>query len=156
MVFTVPGGFDRMRWFGRGPHENYPDRNRSAMLAVWERDLDECPYLVPQEFGLRTDCRWLELIDRSSGQRIRIEAASAPLHISATRHTPDELFAAANVADLTPRGDVVVCVDAAHRGLGTASCGPDVLPRYLLPAGRYDFAYRISRAGGRSGKGLRA
>jgi len=146
VIFTVPGRFDRMRWFGRGPHENYPDRNSSAMLAVWEQDLEQCPYLVPQEFGLRTECRWLELIDRWSGRRLRIDARSAPLHISATRHTPDELFAAANTADLIDRGDVVVCIDAAHRGLGTASCGPDALQQHRLAAGRYDFAYRLSRA----------
>jgi beta-galactosidase len=39
---------------------------------------------------------------------------------------------------------VVVHVDAAHRGLGTASCGPDVLDEYRLPAGRYELAYRVS------------
>ena len=52
-------------------------------------------------------------------------------------------FAAANDVDVRERDEVVVCVDVAHRGLGTASCGPDVLPQYRLPAGRYEFAYRI-------------
>ena len=61
VMFSVEPRFTRLRWFGRGPHENYPDRNRSALLGIWEGEPDECPYLVPQEHGLRTDCRWFEL-----------------------------------------------------------------------------------------------
>ncbi|MGD9996444.1 MAG: glycoside hydrolase family 2 TIM barrel-domain containing protein [Ilumatobacteraceae bacterium] len=145
VMFSVPARFARMRWFGRGPHENYPDRNRSAMLATWEGPLDELPYLVPQEYGLRTDCRWFELIDPMSGEVLRIEAVTPrSVHVSATRHTPADLFAAASASELRPRDEVVVCIDAAHRGLGTASCGPDVLPQYRLRPGRYDLAYRVS------------
>jgi beta-galactosidase len=145
VLFTLPARFSHMRWFGRGPHENYPDRNRSAMLGIWDAPIDELPYLVPQEFGLRTDCRWYELIDPTSGEVVRIDAIRPrALHVSATRHLPGDLFAAATVGALVRRDEVVVCVDAAHRGLGTASCGPDVLEPYRLPAGRYDLAYRIS------------
>ena len=143
--FTVPERFGRLRWFGRGPHENYPDRNRSAMLGVWEADPDDLPYLVPQEFGLRTDCHWFELVDPESGEIVRLDVVTPrSLHVSATRFAAAELFDAATATDLTPRPDLVVCVDVAHRGLGTASCGPDVLPQYRLPAGRFEFAYRLS------------
>jgi len=144
-MFAVPARFDRMRWYGRGPHENYPDRQSSAMLGVWEGPLDTLPHVVPQEFGLRTDCRWFELIDSTSGEVLSIEAVEpVSLAVSATRYTPNDLYAAANDVDVRERDEVVVCVDVAHRGLGTASCGPDVLPQYRLPAGRYEFAYRIS------------
>jgi beta-galactosidase len=75
VTFELARGFDRVRWYGRGPLENYPDRNRGAVLGVWEADVDEPPYLVPQEFGLRTDCRWFEFIDprpvASSGSTAR-------------------------------------------------------------------------------------
>jgi beta-galactosidase len=144
VTFRVSGRFDRMRWFGRGPHENYPDRSRSAMLGVWEADLDELPYLVPQEFGLRTDCRWLELIDPASGERIRFDEFSTPLHCSATRYDDGELYRAETSIDAAPADHVVVHLDLAHRGLGTASCGPDVLPRYRLGAGRFELSYRVT------------
>ena len=52
------------------------------------------------------------------------------------------LLAAANECELVP-GELVVCIDVAHRGLGTASCGPDVLDGYRVRSGRYEFAYRI-------------
>lgn len=145
VTFPVPPRFRRVRWFGRGPHENYPDRNRSALLGVWEQDPDEQPYLVPQEYGLRTDCRWFELVDPDRGDVVRIEAQRpSALHVSATRHTPHDLFAAPTATELVARDHLVVCVDVAHRGLGTASCGPDVLDRYRLGPGRYEFAYRVS------------
>ena len=62
----------------------------------------------------------------------------------ATHHTPADLFAATHELDLVPRPELIVCLDSAHRGLGTASCGPDFLPRYRLGAGTFRFAYRLS------------
>ena len=58
VTFSLPASFRSMRWFGRGPGENYPDRNRGSLVGIWQGPLDDPPYLVPQEFGLRTDCRW--------------------------------------------------------------------------------------------------
>jgi beta-galactosidase len=144
VTFTLPPRFDRLRWFGRGPGENYPDRLRGSMLGIWESGVDECPYLVPQEFGLRSECRWFEFIDTASGQVVRLETLGDPLHVSATYHTAADLFAAATVSELHGRNELIVCVDAAHRGVGTASCGPDTLPQYLVPAGRCTFGYRLT------------
>ena len=143
--FSLPGRFHELRWFGRGPHENYPDRNASAMLGVWTGNPDTPPYLVPQEFGLRTDTRWLECIDSLSGDMVRVDVIEpVALHVSATNFHSEDLFVAANQADLWPRDELVVHLDVAHRGLGTASCGPDVLPQYRLPAGDFSFSYRLT------------
>ncbi|MEX1105327.1 MAG: glycoside hydrolase family 2 TIM barrel-domain containing protein [Ilumatobacteraceae bacterium] len=145
VTFALPAGFDRVRWYGRGPFENYPDRNAGSPLGVWEGPPDESPYLVPQEFGLRTDCRWIELVDTTSGQVVRIDALQpGGLAFSATHCTVGDLYAAATDTDLSPRPELIVHLDAAHRGLGTASCGPDVLPQYRLAAGTYDVTYRIT------------
>ena len=154
--FVLPGRFQQLRWFGRGPGENYPDRNAGSPLGIWTAAPDEAPYLVPQEFGLRTDCRWFECIDPSKRSTLRIDVleASTPLttrasgpavmQCSATHFTADDLYAATTQTELTPRRELIVHLDVAHRGLGTASCGPDVLPQYRLAAGRYRFAYRLS------------
>ena len=148
--FSLPARFRQLRWFGRGPHENYPDRAAGATLGIWHGAPDTSPYLVPQEFGLRTDCRWFDCIDPRSGDVLRMQVVRPTahyvpvLHCSATHSTANDLFRAATATELTPRRQLVVHLDAAHRGLGTASCGPDVLPQYRLPAGRYRFAYRLS------------
>ncbi len=142
VTFALPPRFRIVRWFGRGPYENYPDRNSGAALAVWEREPDEPPYLVPQEFGLRTDCRWFECIDPKTGVAVRVEAESpGALHCSATRFTADDLFVASNAEQLVPRAGLVVHADLAHRGLGTASCGPDVLPDHRIVAGTYELSW---------------
>lgn len=144
VVFTVEARFTRLRWYGRGPHENYPDRNRSALLGIWESTVDALPYLVPQEFGLRTDTRWFELADPDRGDTIRVSALRTPFHWSAVRHTAAELFAAAHRSDLALNPRLVVSIDAAHRGVGTGSCGPDALPRYRIGPGRYELSYLVS------------
>jgi beta-galactosidase len=144
VTVTLPAEFDRVRWHGRGPHENYPDRNRSATDGVWEGAPDRSPYLVPQEFGLRTDCWWVELRSSTTGRVVRIDTLGAPFHVSATHHSADDLYRAITATDLVPREELVVHLDAAHRGLGTASCGPDVLDRYRLGAGRYELSYRVT------------
>lgn len=144
VVVRLPIRFELVRWLGLGPHENYPDRNRSATLGVWESTIDELPYLVPQEFGLRTGCRWLEVIDPTSGERIRFDEFSSPLDCSVTRYEDAELYRAETSIDAEPADHVVVHLDVAHRGLGTASCGPDVLPEYRIGPGRFELAYRVS------------
>jgi beta-galactosidase len=145
VTFTLPAGFEQLRWFGRGPFENYPDRNSAAMLGIWEGAPDEPPYLVPQEFGLRTDCRWFEFIDASRGRAVRLDVLTPhALHVSATHFTADDLYRATTETELRPRPELVVHVDVAHRGLGTASCGPDVLAQYRVSPGTHRFAYRLS------------
>jgi beta-galactosidase len=142
--FALPPQFTHVRWFGRGPHENYPDRNASAMRDVWAREPDELPYIVPQEFGLRTDCEWIEFV--AQDRTLRIDALSpATLHFSAVHHTPLQLFEALDVTQLERSKDLVVHLDVAHRGLGTASCGPDVDPCYEVAAGTYEFSYVVRR-----------
>lgn len=116
------------------------------MLGIWESDLDELPYLVPQEFGLRTECRWFELLDRTSGRSVRFDRFSSPLHCSATRYDVAALHAAGHSVDLAPGDRVVVHLDVAHRGVGTASCGPDTLPAHRVGSGRFRFSYRIRAA----------
>ncbi len=144
-TFDVPARFQQVRYYGNGPHENYPDRKASAMLGVWSGSPDELPYLVPQEFGLRTDCRWMELVDPQTGDVLRIEGDACVFHMSAIHHTADDLHAANDQIELQRRRALTVHLDIAHRGLGTASCGPDTVEKYRITAGTYTFAYVVSQ-----------
>ena len=144
VTFPVPPRFTHVRWVGDGPHECYPDRRSSAMYATWEGAPDELPYLVPQEFGLRTNCTRLDLVDPRSGDVLCVETQGNPFHFSATWHTAGDLFGAKDATELRRREHLTVHLDAAHRGLGTASCGPDTLAKYRISPGRYILEYRIS------------
>jgi beta-galactosidase len=143
--FPLPEGFTVVSWWGNGPHECYPDRESSAMLGVYTGEADELPYLVPQEYGLRTQCRWFEVSNPKTKEVIRIEAESVPLHMSAVPYTTQDLYQAADQTELIKRPYLTMNIDIAHRGLGTASCGPDVLPKYRIQPGKYLFAYVVSR-----------
>lgn len=142
MRLALPRRFTRLRWYGRGPGENYPDRRRGSLLGVWEGEPDPLPYLVPQEYGLRCDVRWLACTDPTTGETVWLRAMGPDaLHVGVTAHTAEELLAAASPANLPPSDRWWVHVDVAHRGLGTGSCGPRVAPQYRIPAGEHTFAF---------------
>ena len=61
--------------------------------------------------------------------------------------TVEDLYAAGHETDLRPRRGLVVHADVAHRGIGTGSCGPDVLDRYRIRPGTYRFSYRLITSG---------
>ena len=145
----VPG-LRRLVYFGRGPFENYSDRKTAADLGVWENTVagEYVDYVMPQEHGHHTDVRWLELSGPASAKRpatLRVEAAGA-LEFNASHFTAEDLYAARHTTDLKARPDTILYLDAAQRGLGTASCGPDTLSRYRLAAGRHAFGFVLSTA----------
>ena len=145
VTFELAPGFDRLRYFGRGPLENYPDRNRGAVLGVWESDVDEPPYLVPQEFGLRTDCRWFEFVDTATGAVVRLDVLDPDVdaRLGHPFHAPQDLYAAGHETDLRPRRGLVVHADVAHRGLGHRQLRPG-RPRPLPHPTRVRTASRIA------------
>lgn len=144
-VFETARPLPRAEWFGRGPWETYPDR-ATAPVGRYEAATDTLftPYLRPQESGGRSDVRWFTLTD-SGGTGIAIHL-DQPRQVSVTRYRAADLAAAAHHDELVPRDRQVVHVDAAHRGLGTASCGPDTLPAYLVGPGTYRWSWTLSTA----------
>ncbi|HET7026714.1 MAG TPA: glycoside hydrolase family 2 TIM barrel-domain containing protein [Candidatus Limnocylindrales bacterium] len=142
-VLEVVPGLERFEWFGTGPIETYPDRRRGGRLGRWASSVDEqyVPYVRPQENGGHAGVEWIALRDESGrGLRIRLDG---PRQVSATHFRARDLAAAAHDVELRPRAETVVHLDAAHRGLGTASCGPDTLPEYVVRPGTYAWSYTI-------------
>jgi beta-galactosidase len=139
LAWSLPAELQTVTWYGGGPGEAYPDSRRAARIGRFSRSIDDLqtPYVMPQENGRRTDVRWAELTD-SSGAGLRVEAlpsaGDAVFGLTVRRWTSADLDAARHPVDLVPGDRVRLTVDLAHRGVGTASCGPDVLPRYELPA----------------------
>jgi beta-galactosidase len=145
---TVPG-LEQLTWFGAGPHETYPDRKRGGLLGRWQGSVDDqaIRYARPQENGGHADVRWLELQD-AGGNGLRL-GLDVPGQASATHFRAADLDAARHDAEVKPVASTVVHLDAAHRGLGTASCGPDTLPKYLVGPGTYRWSWTIEPLGAR-------
>jgi beta-galactosidase len=142
-------GLERIDWFGSGPHETYPDRKRGGLLGRWQGTVEDqaVRYVRPQENGGHADVRWVELRDdQERGLRLSFDT---PSQVSATHFRAADLGAAKHDVELTPVAGAVVHFDAAHRGLGTASCGPDTLPQYLVGPGSYRWSWTIEPLGGR-------
>lgn len=141
---VLPAAMEQLEWYGRGPWENYSDRKRSAMLGLWRTTVteDHVPYIMPQECGNKTDVRWLRLHDGKGGG-VRFTGAPT-FEASASHFTAADLYAATHAPDLVPRPEVYLNLDHAQRGLGTASCGPDTLPKYRLKPGRYTLRFTMA------------
>lgn len=138
--FETVAGFRRAEWFGPGPWETYPDRCAGSPVGTHRAEIDDLftPYLWPQESGGRHGVRRFTLTGETNTLRVRLDE---PRQVSVTRYRAADLAAAAHHDELVPRAECVVHIDAAHRGLGTASCGPDTLPAFLVGAGTYRWSW---------------
>ncbi len=143
VVWNLAAGMDALAYHGRGPHENYSDRKSSAMIGIHEsRVADEYfPYEVPQETGHHCDTRWIEL-RKDKGDGLRFDFPRS-LEFNALPFSSGDLFRARHAKDLVPRPDNFLTIDAAHRGVGSGSCGPDTLLQYRLLKRRYSWQYRV-------------
>jgi beta-galactosidase len=139
----LEAGHEALTWFGRGPEETYPDRCRAGTIGHWSSTVtnQHVPYVRPQENGGHADVHWLEF-RQVGGRGLRIKL-DQPRQVSATHHRAADLAAATHREELIPRPQTIVHLDAAHRGLGTASCGPDTLARYLVPTGTHSWSWSI-------------
>jgi beta-galactosidase len=142
-VLELAPGLEQLRWFGSGPHETYPDRKRGGLIGVWSSTVTDqsVPYIRPQENGGHADVRWLDVTDAAGGG-LRIELAD-PLQVSVSHLRAAHLASATHDIDVRPVPETIVHLDAAHRGLGTASCGPDTLPQYLIAPGTYRWTWML-------------
>ena len=142
-VFETVGGLEVLDWYGQGPWESYPDRSAGAPVGHHSLPVDELftPYLRPQESGGRHGVRRFTLsAPDATGLAVEL---GAPSQVSVSRYRAEDLAAAAHHDELVPRPGCVVHLDAAHRGLGTASCGPDTSARYLIPPGIHRWMWTL-------------
>lgn len=134
LLLRLPVDLHQVEWFGRGPGEAYPDSRRAARVGRFDNSVDKLttPYLRPQDSGNRIDTRWVAFRD-SAGAGLRVDGIE-PFHFTAKRLLDDDLEAT-HRHELVRRDEIWVNLDHAVHGLGTASCGPGVLPAHQLRLG---------------------
>ncbi len=142
-LMHLPEGFENVNYFGAGPHENYPDRNRSAAISKYSTTVDDMfeSYVRPQDCGNRTAVRWASVTNHS-GVGLLIKAKNH-MNFSALHYTPLDLHKANHPYELTKRKSTILTVDMNQCGLGGGSCGPPPMKRYILPAEESEFSYSI-------------
>ena len=147
LQMPMPRSFETVEYYGRGPVENYIDRNHCADLGIYRQSVAEqfYPYIRPQENGTKTDIRWWKMLDQS-GNGIKIVAA-APFSASALHYTIESLDEGwskeqghsqeVDEADLTN-----LCIDKVQAGLGCEdSWGRIARPEYQVPYADYEFTF---------------
>ena len=158
--FIINKKYNNVKWYGRGPHENYQDRKTSSLVGIYEAKVSELyyPYIRPQENGNRTDTRWLIFSD-SEGKGIIIETEKT-FEFSAHHQLNDD-FDGGNVkyrkqatdlkrpimhtTDIVERPLINLNVDYKQMGVGgDNSWGRKPRKKYQIKADNYSFSYSIS------------
>ena len=149
MQLRMPKEFETVEYYGRGPVENYSDRNNSTRIGIYRQSVDEqfYPYIRPQENGTRTDIRWWRTLNIAScGLQI---TAEAPFSASTLHYSIESLDDGA-AKDQRHSSEVVkipqtnLCIDQAQMGLqGVNSWGGLPQPEYQLPYGNYKFTFTL-------------
>ncbi len=144
MQMAIPGEFDTMTWYGRGPHENYCDRNTAAAVGLYSGPVREqgYSYARPQENGNKTDVRWMTLTD---GEGAGILVVGMPMvSVSAWPYTMADLERARHINELPPRDTITVNLDDKQMGLGgDDGWGARPHPEYSLPCRPYSYRFRL-------------
>lgn len=152
MQLQMPRQYNTIRYYGRGPVENYIDRNSSEFLGIYENKVaDEYfPYVRPQESGNHTDIRWFRVLD-AKGRGLEFYG-NAPMEASALNYLTDDLddgpvkdkVVGRHSGDLAERPLTQVHIQQRQMGLGCVnSWGAWPLPEYLVPYKDYDFTFVI-------------
>ncbi len=149
MRWEMPVNFDNLKYFGRGPQENYIDRNHSAFVGIYESKVADqyFNYVRPQENGYKTDVRWFELRNEN-GMGLKI--SGDPVIGFSTLHNPIEDFDMEDLNDYRHTNDIVkkdgvfICTDLKQMGVGgDDSWGAQPMEKYQIPAKNYQYSFTI-------------
>ena len=132
MRMRLPKDYTQIRYYGRGPWENYPDRKRSSFLGIYESSLSdyETEYIHPQDNGNRCDIRWFEIA--SAKQKFHIDGCQ-PLCIRAWDYGEEDLTGVRHPNDIKRGSFVNLNIDLSIHGVGGADTwGKRTLPQYTI------------------------
>ena len=143
LTFRVADTYDQVSYLGRGDNETYADRGQSGKIGLYQTTPERMfhYYVTPQSTGNRTDVRWTKFTDRS-GEGIFVDS-NRPFQFSIVPFSDVLLEKARHINELERDGLVTVHLDAEQAGVGTATCGPGVLPQYLVPLKKQSFEFTL-------------
>ncbi|WP_235841663.1 glycoside hydrolase family 2 TIM barrel-domain containing protein [Confluentibacter sediminis] len=149
MEMILPKTFNTIAYYGRGPYENYIDRNYSAKVGLYNQTVSEqyYPYIRPQETGNKTDVRWLDL----SNNNIKLRVESNDLFgMTALHYLTQDLDDGLekhqrHAGDIKERDLTSFKIDYKQMGVGGIdSWGAWPMEKYLLKAKTYQYQFKIT------------
>ena len=147
LQMQMPQGFENIQYYGKGPHENYIDRIKSANTGLYQTtvtDMEAEHYVRSQSMGNHEGIRWVTITNESYfGLKI---SSKNQLSFSALHLTDNDLWSAEHDFSLNGirKPEVYVNLDCMQQGLGNATCGPWPLVEYMIPVNApISFSFRI-------------
>ena len=137
----LPRDFASVEYFGYGPYESYQDKHQASHLGVYAQAVDAMheDYLKPQENSSHGGCRYVTLTD---GAYSLTASSETSFSMNVSPYTQEELAEKKHNYELTKCGQTVFCLDYKMSGVGSNSCGPELLPQYRLE--EEEFAFRFT------------
>ena len=152
MQMRVSGTLRNVQWYGRGPQENYWDRNLGAAVGIYKSKVDDMwfPYVEPQETGNRTDTRWVSLTDddgfglKAIGMPL-LSFSAWPFRMSELEHEKAPVnIGHKHSAEVVSSDDITVNLDYRQMGVGgDDSWGAPIHKEFSLPAVPYEYKFRL-------------
>lgn len=137
-------GSEEIEYFGYGPHENYIDKRHSVRKSRYLTTIDDMfeNYVMPQENGSRYGTEWA-IVSNEQGMGLRFTGCPE-FSFNAAHFTPEDLSEAAHTYELNKRKETIVNIDYKMSGVGSNSCGPELLPQYRFDEKEFEFKLVIN------------
>jgi len=156
MQMRVIHALRHVEWYGRGPQENYWDRNLGAAVGIYNDSVDNLwfPYVEPQETGNRTDIRWVSFTNdqgfglKATGMPL-LNFSAWPFRMSELEHEKTPLnIGRRHSAEIVASDDITVNLDYQQMGVGgDDSWGAPTHKEFSLPATRYAYKFLLEPVG---------
>ena len=133
---------NEVTYFGMGPQESYRDKHQASCHGLFRSKVAQMheDYIRPQENGSHYDCDYVEI---TSGQYGIAAVSNDSFSFNVSVYTQEELERASHNYELEESDSIVFCMDYAMNGIGSNSCGPDVLDKYRFAEEAFRFQFEL-------------
>ena len=140
----LPKSFAQAEYFGYGPYESYIDKHRCTYLGKFKQNVSAMyeDYIRPQENSSHFGCHFLILSDGDNNSLC--VTGEEDFSFNASEYTQEELTVKAHNYELKKSGHTVLCLDYKNSGIGSNSCGPELINKYRLDEEKIAFNWKIS------------
>lgn len=134
---------NKITYEGMGPYESYCDKHRASWHGIFSDTAENMheDYIKPQENGGHFDCSW---VMAEGDEKCFCVAGGQPFSMNASVYTQEELTIKQHNFELVPSEFTVLCIDYAQSGVGSNSCGPQLLKKYRFDESAFDFSIVFS------------
>lgn len=138
----LPKDMGEVTYYGLGPVESYIDKRRASSHGLFKNNVAELheDYICPQENGSHDDCDYVKIEGKKSGLTV---VSGKTFSFNASTYTQEELTNKAHNYELIPSEHTILCVDYRQNGIGTNSCGPELLEQYRLDEETFCFEFQL-------------